>query len=179
MGHQIFQKENYKGSNMKFKTWIENEQYVKPGTIVYRGLKIGPEGRKQTLRQLLSKDYFNRGRNYDHWSLEFDVAKSFARGVHLNPDGTSGDKTQTVHVIVAAKIGPEDVDTKEFSNVLSGNNYNHLNGGSYFNTSLQHIDGQEQEIPVLRSSYSKIPLVNYWINTGSGWQVGDKPAALA
>lgn len=167
---------------MNFKVWLENDvksvlqKFVRPGTIVYRGLKIGPESRKQTLRQLLKNDYFKRNRLFDHWSLEFKVASNFSeKGVHLNPNGTSGDISQTVRVIIAAKINPEDVDQEEFFHILTGKNYTHLNGGSYFKT-----DGSgrgEQEMPVLRSSYDHLPLIKYWIYD-KGWKEGEKTAAL-
>lgn len=159
------------------------QQFVKPGTIVYRGMRIGPQSQQMSIRQILSHDYLGRGRAYDHWSLSQKVAQDFAKGIHMNQDGTMGNKAETIRFIVAARINPQDVDLQEFGRILSGANYNHLNGASYFDMSGQKQVGgsqAEQEIPVLKARYPSIKLLSYSVMDQMGqWRPGKNPNKLA
>ena len=140
---------------------------VKPGTVVYRGLRVGPEALKMSIRQILSSDFFNRNREFDHWSLDPEISKQFATGTHMNPDGTMGNKKDTINFLVAAKISPSDVDFQELRKLVIG-----IYPGINFET--------EKEIPVFRSSYPKLQLIRYWVlnkNTNQ-WVPGTKPERL-
>lgn len=165
-----------------------NGKHIKPGTKIYRGLKLPIESRKMQVRQILlqGSKYKNNKNQSDPWTMDFPVAERFASGAAINPQGYSLGSKNTVHIIVEAELdGPnkDQIDWGYWGKTIAGQGVSKGEDvQSYWNP---HKVGQveikdyhiENEIPILHSAYPTLKITAVYVKDPEGqkWIKKTKP----